>query len=60
VWAVVIEGDVTGTVVQIDPSTGDVVEPPIPVGEGPRGLAFGLRGLWVTNYADGSVSAYAP
>ncbi len=61
VWATVIDADLgSGSVSEIDPETGAVVEPPIPVGEGPLGLAFGVKKLWVTNYQDGSVSAYSP
>ncbi len=61
VWAIVIQSDgAAGAAIEIDPATGDVVDPPIPVGEGPLGLAFGLRSLWVTNYDDGSVTRYSP
>ena len=61
VWAIVIQSDgAAGAAIEIDPATGDVVDPPIPVGEGPRGLDFGLRSLWVTNYDDGSVTRYSP
>lgn len=59
VWGVVIEGG-PDTVIRFDPASGEVVDPPIPAGEGPRGLAFGFRTLWVTNYDDGSVTAYRP
>jgi len=61
VWATVIDADQGNDAVsRIDPATDDVVAPPIPVGSGPLALAFGARKLWVTNYQDGSVSAYSP
>ncbi len=46
-------------VVRIDPKTGRVVQP-IPVGNGPSGLAFGSGAAWVTNTLDGTVSRIDP
>ncbi len=61
VWATVIDaGQGPGSVIVINPETNEVVEPSVPVGEGPLSLAFGSKKLWVTNYQDGSVSAYSP
>jgi virginiamycin B lyase len=61
VWGTVILGsDFIGTVTRIDPETSEADGEPIPVGESPLGMAFGARSLWVTNYNDGTVTAYTP
>lgn len=62
VWATVIEqgSGSPGSVFRIDPDTSDVAGAPIPVGEAPLGLAYGAGALWVTNYDDGTVTAYTP
>ena len=61
VWGTVILGsDPIGTVTRVDPETSEADGEPIPVGESPLGMAFGARSLWVTNYNDGTVTAYTP
>src|SRR3954469_19095834 len=45
----------SGTVVQVDPATGDVL-PPVNVGNDPRGIALVGDSLWVTNNLDGTVT----
>jgi YVTN family beta-propeller protein len=45
---------------EVDPSSGELVGEPVPVGETPVGMAFGAGTLWVTNYELGMVTAYSP
>jgi YVTN family beta-propeller protein len=46
-------------VVRIDPTRASVVQP-IPVGNGPSGIAFGSGAAWVANSLDGTVSRIDP
>jgi DNA-binding beta-propeller fold protein YncE len=60
-WATAIAelGEVAQAV-EVDPSSGEIVGSPIPVGQSPLGMAFGAGTLWVTNYELGMVTAYTP
>ena len=46
-------------VVRIDPATESVIQP-IPVGNGPTGVAVGAGAVWVANSLDGTVSRIDP
>lgn len=61
VWAAPIGAfGVEANAVRIDATTGEVVGEPIPVGDGPLGMAFGAGSLWVTNSENGTVTVFRP
>ena len=59
VW---VANTLAGTVVRIDPRAngGQVVGKPIRVGNGPSGIAYGLRAVWVANSVDRTVIRIDP
>ncbi len=60
VWAAPVGALGTQTGARIDPSTGQVADEPVPVGESPLGMDFGSGSLWVANYETGTVTAFTP
>jgi streptogramin lyase len=52
VWAVSHDD---GTLFRIDPSTNEVVGPPIPVGSEPSDIAARGGAIWITRYGTGSI-----
>jgi streptogramin lyase len=52
VWAV---SHADGTLFRIDPSTNEVVGPPIPVGSEPSDVAAGGGAMWITSFGTGSI-----
>jgi YVTN family beta-propeller protein len=57
VWVV---NSKSNTVTRIDPRTNRVSGSPIPVGRNPIGIAATKRALWVTNFADDTLSVIKP
>jgi YVTN family beta-propeller protein len=57
VWVTSTRGD---AVMRIDADTSKVGTPPIRVGDGPSGIAFGVDRVWVANSRDGTVSTIDP
>jgi DNA-binding beta-propeller fold protein YncE len=57
VWVTSTTGD---AVLRIDADTSKVGTPPIRVGNGPSGIAFGEDRVWVANSRDGTVSMIDP
>ena len=50
----------SSTVTRIDPATNRVAGSPIPVGRNPIGITATEGAVWVTNFADDTVSAIKP
>jgi DNA-binding beta-propeller fold protein YncE len=57
VWVTSTKGN---AVMRIDADTSKVKKPPIRVGNGPSGIAFGADRVWMANSQDGTVSAINP
>jgi YVTN family beta-propeller protein len=50
----------SNTVTRIDPKTNRVTGAAIPVGQNPIGITATKGAVWVTNFADDTVSAIKP
>ena len=48
------------TVTRIDERTGRIVGSPIPVGDGPLGIAAGAGSVWVANHESNTVTRIQP